>query len=113
MIWNSILKIINNYWREILEVIAVLISIVICCIRKKPVKVIDSLKGVILRILPAVIIVAEQSGKKGADKLELALTLVKDFLKNEMDCGDDVISAHLPFIKEQVEAILETPQKKG
>lgn len=101
-----------NYWREILEVIVILISLIICCIRKKPVKVVDTIKEIIVRVLPAFIVQAEASGLKGADKLELVLSLVKGFLK-EMSYGDDVISQYLAFTKEQVELILTTPQKKG
>lgn len=107
-----ILDFIKTYWREILEVLALLVSIVICCIRKKPVKVVDTIKEIIVRVLPAFIIKAEASDKKGADKLSLVLDLMKGFLK-EMSYGDDVVSQYLPFIKEQVELILSTPQKKG
>lgn len=107
-----ILDFIKTYWREILEFVVILISIVICCIKKKPVKVVDTIKEVIVRVLPAFIIKAEASDKKGADKLLLVLDLVKGFLK-EMSYGDDVISQYLPFAKEQVELILSTPQKKG
>ena len=44
-----ILEFIKNYYREIIEVVAILASIVICCIRKKPqkVEVIDTLKELI------------------------------------------------------------------
>lgn len=109
---NQVLDFIKLYYREIIEVVAILVSIVICCIRKKPVKVVDTIKEIIVRVLPAFIIQAEASDKKGADKLDLVLSLVTGFLK-EMDYGDDVISQYLPFAKEQVELILATPQKKG
>ena len=106
-----ILDFIKTYWREILQILALLLSIVICCVRKKPVKVVDTIKEIIVRVLPAFIIKAEASDKKGADKLSLVLDLMKGFLK-EMSYGDDVISQYLPFAKEQVELILSTPQKK-
>lgn len=109
---NQVLDFIKVYYREIIEVIAIIASVVICCIRKKPVKVVDTVKEIIVRVLPAFIVQAEASGKKGADKLELVLSLVKDFLK-EMSYGDDVVSQYLDFTKEQVELILATPQKKG
>ena len=108
---ETVLIFLRQYWREILEILALLLSIVICCVRKKPVKVVDTIKEVIIRVLPAFIIKAEASDKKGADKLYYVLDLVKGFLK-EMSYGDDVISQYLPFAKEQVELILSTPQKK-
>lgn len=108
---ETVLIFIRQYWRELLEVLALLLSIVICCVRKKPVKVVDTIKEVIIRVLPAFIIKAEASDKKGADKLYYVLDLVKGFLK-EMSYGDDVVSQYLPFAQEQVELILSTPQKK-
>lgn len=109
---NVMIEFVKNYYREIIEVVAIIVSVIICCIRKKPVKVVDTVKEVIVRVLPAFIVQAEASGKKGADKLELVLALVRDFLK-ELDYGDDIFSQYLDFTKEQVELILATPQKKG
>lgn len=107
-----VIDFIKAYWREILEVLAILISIVICCIKKKPVKVVDTIKELILKVLPAYIINAEASGLTGVDKLELVLKYLHEFLR-EMGYGDDIISQYLPYAKAQVELILSTPQKKG
>lgn len=109
---TQVLDFIKAYYREIIEVIAIVASVIICCIRKKPVKVVDTIKEIIVRVLPVFIVQAEASGLKGADKLELVLSLVKGFLR-EMNYGDDIISQYLSFTKEQVELILTTPQKKG
>lgn len=109
---REVFEFIKVYYHEIISLIGIIASVVICCIRKKPVKVVDNIKEIIVRVLPAFIVQAEASGKKGADKLELVLSLVKDFLK-EMSYGDDVVSQYLDFTKEQVELILATPQKKG
>lgn len=108
----EIINFIKAYWREILEVIAILISIVICCIKKKPVKVVDTLKEVIVRLLPGVILLAEKTELKGDDKLKFALDQLQEILR-EMKYDADIISQYLPFAVDQVELILSTPQKKG
>lgn len=109
---NQFLEFLITYWREILQVIILLASFVIWICRKKPVKVVDTLKETILRLLPGCINAAEmQSGLTGKDKLNFCISLVQGSLK-EMGIGDDIISTYLPFICNQVEVILSTPQKK-
>lgn len=107
-----IIEFFRNYWREILEIGTICISILICCLKKRPVKVVDTIKELILKVLPAYVISAESSGLKGADKLELVLNYLHEFLR-EMGYGDDIISQYLPYAKQQVELILTTPHKKG
>lgn len=109
---NEVLDFIKNYYREIIEVVAILASIIICCIKKKPVKVVDTIKETILKVLPVLIAQAEASDKKGADKLELVLLSLQKILSG-CGYGDDIIIQYLPFAREQVELILTTPQKKG
>lgn len=109
---NNIVNFIIVYWREILSVCSILASIIICCVRKKPVKIVDTLKEVIVRVLPSLICAAENTGLKGSDKLKFLLDELANVLK-ELHYGDDVIAQYLPFAKEQVELILSTPQKKG
>ena len=106
-----ILEFLNSYWREILEVVVLLTTIILWIIRKKPVKVVDTLKEVIVRVLPALINSAELSGLSGPDKLSLVVNNLAIVLK-DLGYGDDLISQYLPFAKEQVELILSTPQKK-
>ena len=99
-------------WRIILEACLVVTSAIIFCLRKKPVKVVDSIKQDILQLLPGCINAAEmQKDLSGSDKLEFALSLVLGVLK-EHGYGDDVVSQYLSFIRSQVEVILSTPQKK-
>lgn len=108
MIWNFI----KENWQLILEVAVLVVSVVMFLVRKKPVKVVDSLKEVIVRILPALIVMAEnQDGLKGSDKLKFVLDELKKVL-TELGYSGDVLSQYLPFAAEQVEVILSTPQKK-
>lgn len=99
------------YWREIINVVAILISIVICCLKKKPVKVYDTLKEIICRSLPSLIGLVEKTDLKGDDKMKLLLDNLQEFLRT-LGYGDEVIVQYLPFARCQVEAILDTPQKK-
>lgn len=101
-----------NYWREILSAVALIVSIVLWIVRKKPVKVVDTIKEVIIRLLPALINGAEATGLTGKEKLKLVLDSLSKILI-DFGYGDDVVNQYLPFAKEQVEVILSTPQKKG
>lgn len=100
-------------WRLILEVALVVISVVLLIVKKKPVNVVDTIKEIIVRILPALINQAEMIvGLSGQDKLRLVLDALSKVLKDD-GFGDDVIKSYLPFAQEQVEIILSTPTKKG
>lgn len=103
---------VKNYWFLILPGIEIICTIFVLVLRKKPVKVVDTLKEVIVRVLPSLICAAEKTGLKGSDKLHLLLDELAKVLK-ELNYGDDVIAQYLPFATEQVELILSTPQKKG
>lgn len=104
---------LSQYWKQLLEVFALVLSVVFMLIRKKPVKVVDTLREVIVRVLPALINQAElQPGIKGEDKLAYVIAALTSIL-HDLNYGDEVIDQYLPFAKEQVELILSTPQKKG
>lgn len=101
-------------WRLILEGCCVIASLVFCLIRKKPVHVVDTLKELVLRLLPGLVNQAEikLGPGNGSDKLAYVIDTLKGVLK-EFGYGDEVISQYLPFALDQVEVILSTPQKKG
>lgn len=101
-------------WRLILEATLVLVSTILFILRKKPVKVVDTLQQIILRLLPGLINQAEiQFGcGNGSAKLQFVLDLLQSVL-TEMGYGGETIQSYLPFAKDQVEVILSTPQKKG
>lgn len=96
------------YWREILEVVAVLVSIIICCIKKKPVRVVDTVKESICRLLPYCISQAENQPK--GEKLNFCISLLASTLA---ELGIEFTDSYKQFALEQVEIILSTPQKKG
>ena len=99
---------IKFYWREILEVVCIVASIVICCIKKKPVKVVDTLKEVVLRVLPYCIEKAESSPK--GEKLQVCISILEAAMK---ELGYELTPELTSFAIQQVELILCTPQKKG
>lgn len=110
---KDFLNFIQVNWRLILEACLVIASFIILLCRKKPIKVLDTLKEVIVRVLPGLINLAEsQDGLKGADKLKFVLDQLTLALK-DLGYGDDTICQYLPFASDQVEIILSTPQKKG
>lgn len=104
----AIINFIKLYWREILEVAAVLVSIIICCIKKKPVQVVDTLKETIIRLLPYCINQAEGAPK--GEKLSRCVSILSQVLG---DMGINLNEDYTKFALEQVEIILSTPQKKG
>lgn len=104
-----------QYWREILYVVCALVSVVLFIVKKKPVKVVDTVRETIVRLLPYCINQAEKLGDvSGADKktfaLSLLFSLLSDFVKVN---GDDLKENYSDFAAEQVEVILTTPQKKA
>lgn len=101
-------------WRLIAEGLCAIAALVFMFVRKKPIKVVDTLQQIILRLLPGLINQAEiQFGPgKGSAKLEFVIDLLKKVL-SELGYGDEVVSPYLSFAKDQVEVILSTPQKKG
>lgn len=108
-----VIEFLKSYWREILEILAVLASIIICCIKKKPVKVVDTIKQMICTWLPGVISAAESSGLKGEAKLEYAINFLYSVFAKDYLTRDEFDNKYLAFVKAEIEAILSTPQKKG
>ena len=102
-----VLDFIKVYWKELLELVCLVLSIVICCIKKKPVQVVDTLKETIIRLLPYCINSSENAPK--GEKLNDCINLLSDVLKN---MGLELNEDYKKFAIEQVEIILSTPQKK-
>lgn len=104
-----------NYWREIIWILSAVISLVCLFIRKKPVKVVDTVREVIIRLLPYCISQAEKLiNATGADKKEYALSLLWKLLSEIVSVSsEDLSSMYSEFASDEVEVILSTPQKKG
>ena len=103
---------LQENWRLLLEASLVLVSTILFIVRKRPVKVVDTLKEIIVRVLPSLICAAERTDLKGSDKMKWLLDELAKVLR-ELNYGDDVIAQYLPFAMDQVELILSCPQKKG
>ena len=98
----------DNY-ELVINICLVILSVVIMCIKKKPVKIVDTVKEVICRLLPAAINDVEGKDLSGASKRQAALLLVFEALE---DLGYVVTPEVKEFASEQLEVILSTPQKK-
>ena len=99
---------LNEYWKVILDLVVLMATIILWIIRKKPVKVVDTLKEIVVRLLPWCINSAESAPK--GEKLGVSLALLEEALK---DMGYELTPELKEFASEQVEIILSTPQKKG
>ena len=100
-----------SYWREVLEVVVLLTTLILWIIRKKPVNIIDTCKELICLVLPAFIREAETLFTNGKEKLDFVIDKTVKFLQSsypDIKMTSDV----LKFIKDQVENILSTPVKK-
>lgn len=109
---SYLINFIKDYWYFIVPCIEIILTVLLIILRKKPVKVVDTLKEIIVRVLPSLIIGAERTGLKGSDKMKWLIDELTKILR-ELNYGDDVIAQYLPFVMDQVELILCTPQKKG
>lgn len=109
-----ILEIFNQYWPVIVTGCLSLINI-LCCLLRSRVKVVDNVKTVILSKLPAIInLVEKQIGDgKGDKKLLVVTNIMLDYLKSEFKMTTEEASEYIPEIKDGIESILSTPEKKG
>lgn len=110
---QEVIDFLSLYWREILEVILLIISVVVFIVKKKPVKVIDTVKECITRLLPYCIYEAEKQEDlkgKGEKKKIFALSVLYKLLQ---EFGyEEVYDQYREYAAEQIEVILSTPQKK-
>lgn len=105
---KDILDFLRDNWKVIVELVVLVTTIILWIIRKKPVKVVDTLKETIIRLLPYCINEAEK-GDKGS-KLDLCLSILTAILG---DMGIELNDDYKKFAADQVEIILSTPTKKG
>lgn len=110
-----------KYWRVILEACCLLVSFVFFMVRKRPIKIVDSVKALVIAALPEVINrvenykdVFEPSRKlTGQEKLTMALSIVQSYLVDECGLTEQELPLYHSWIVDRIEAILSTPQKKG
>ena len=106
------IEFLSQYWPYFavggIELVALVISLFI--LRKKG-NTSDLVKVMIDEKIPYFIQVAEASGVPGADKLGFVIVACLKIIKKYVSSADE--SYWISYIKEQVEACLSTPQKKG
>lgn len=102
---------IKENWKLLLEAAILIGSLVFLIVKKRPVKVVDTLKEFGLRLLPYLINEAENTSYKGEDKKEFVFAhLIQAFVDAGYEAS--VISQDKVFWFDMIEAILSTPQKK-
>ena len=70
MDWIKVVEFLTQYWRVIVDCAALILSVVICLIRKRPcINEIDAIKEYILEMLPLLIDSVEVKGQ-GPEKKE-------------------------------------------
>ena len=102
---------LKTYWSEIVIILSSLASVLVCSIRRKPSTVADEIKCMISEVLPGFINLAEISGVKGTAKLMFVIDSVMKRIKAYTSSKDE--QYWMSYIRDQVESMLSTPQKKG
>lgn len=101
------LNFVRDHYRLIIDVVALLVCIVISCIRKRPVKAVMS---AIYQSAIVGIIAAEKTGLKGSDKLDYAISIVREELLKQFPKLD--VNRYVSTITYVIESILTCPEKK-
>lgn len=95
----------------IADAVAIVVAIILFIIKKKPVKVLSTIKELGLRLLPFLINDAEKTDLKGEDKKEFVFAhLVQAFVDEGYD--PKLIEQERKYWLNEIEVILSTPQKK-
>lgn len=105
---QDLFNFILAYWKPLFGILCIIVSIVILCVKKKP---INSILGDIFGLCLAAVSVAESSGLKGVDKLNRAIEYVNAALLH--DYPNLNVDQYRVLITKVIESILDTPQKKG
>ena len=109
---EKVIEFLTLYYREIIDISVLIISVVICLIRKRPcINEIDSIKKDVLDYLPTLICLVEKPGD-GAQKKSTVMDLLFAYIykKYHIDEFDDTF---IKFVEDAIESILSTPTKKG
>ena len=111
---EEIISFIVSHWRLIAECCCAICALVLFIVKKKPVDVVDGLYSALVKAIPGFIVFAEQEvgAGKGDVKLQVVINLATAFI-NKLYPGLKDLSPYIEFVKNQVEVILSTPQKKG
>lgn len=105
------IEFLQEYWFQLVIVIVSLASVVCSFIRRKSSGSMDEIKNMIADVLPGFINLAEASGVHGKSKLMFVIDSVMKRIKGYTSEKDEQF--WMSYIRDQVENILSTPQKKG
>ena len=106
----DVLEFLKTYYKEIIEISILFISVVICLVRKRPcVNEIDIIKEDVLEKLPSFISVVESPGN-GAQKKKAVIDLVSLYVRKTYKIS--IPDSLVPFLENAIESILSTPTKK-
>ena len=101
---------ILEHWRAIFDLVVLLIAVILFIVKKKPVKVIDSVTDFLYKLLPALINKVERPGE-GEQKKNEVISLALYFLSQSFPGVD--VNQYVSLIEKIIEAYLSTPNKKG
>lgn len=108
---ESVLSFIIENWRVLVDICALILSVVICLVKKRPcVNQVDTIKEYILEILPTLIDYVESPGVSGEQKKSKVIDVVSKSILKKYGVS---AATFFDFISESIENILKTPQKKG
>lgn len=110
---NVIIEFIKIHYELIIKVAILVASVVFFIVKKRPIKLVDTLQETIVTWLPSILCNAEETGLKGEAKLNYAIDLIFSLFVKDYYSREEFDKRYLPFVKKQIEAILSTPQKKG
>lgn len=114
------IEFLKSYGPLILEALILIASTILFIVKKKPVKIVDSVKALIIGMLPEVINrvenykdVFDPSRKlSGQEKFQMALNILKSYMVDELGIKEEDLPLYRDFLTYNIEAILSTPQKK-
>lgn len=102
---------IKSYWFELVIVALSVASFIITWIRSGKFRSVDAVKNMIAEYAPGFINLAEASGVSGQAKLMFVIDSLMKRIRQYVSSKDE--QYWMSYIREQVECILSTPQKKG
>lgn len=104
------IKFLQSYWFELVIIALSVASFIVVWYRSSKLKDSEAVKSLIAEVLPGFINLAEASGVCGTSKLMFVIDSVMKRIKCYVSGKDE--QYWMSYIREKVENILSTPQKK-
>lgn len=97
---NQVLDFLKQYWKLISLAVLFLFNFILLIVRKKPVKIVDTIREAIAIICPYFIRVSEDKYGLGHGdvKQAYATELIIEYIKKQYSLSDDVANGYVPFI---------------